>query len=66
MAKKSFHTNKTIPLTWQMICNQCKYSFEIEIPKGPREEKQLRCPRCGSIYIQRAEASSTIPSQCGG
>ncbi len=58
--------NKDITLMWQMICNECKSKFEVKAPKGPKEEKTLRCPRCGSKNIQQAKESSTVPAQCGG
>lgn len=58
--------NKDIVLTWQMNCCECKFKFEVKVPKGPSEEKALRCPQCGSKNIQRAEETSTTPAQCGG
>lgn len=57
---------KDITIMWQMICNECKFNFEVQVPKGPTEEKLLKCPRCGSKHIQRNEPSSTVAAQCGG
>lgn len=40
-------------LMWQFDCRQCKADFEVPVPRGPREERELRCLECGSKDIQR-------------
>jgi DNA-directed RNA polymerase subunit RPC12/RpoP len=58
---------KEIIMTWELTCSQCKSNFEGPVPRGPREEKELKCPKCGSKYIERIEAlSQGAPPQCGG
>jgi len=55
-----------IKLTWELTCRQCKSSFEVAVPCGPREEKELKCPKCGSEYIERIEVSTHSTPPCGG
>jgi rRNA maturation endonuclease Nob1 len=55
-----------IVLTWEMTCLQCKAHFEVEVPRGPRDEKNLRCPHCGSEKIAIREATSESAPACGG
>jgi hypothetical protein len=55
-----------IKLTWELACRQCKASFEVPVPRGPTEEKELKCPICGSESIERIEASNPSPPPCGG
>jgi hypothetical protein len=57
---------KEIVLTWEMTCALCKADFEVEVPRGPREEKELTCPHCGSGDIGRREASAENAPACGG
>jgi rRNA maturation endonuclease Nob1 len=53
-------------MTWELTCRQCKSNFELPVPRGPREEKELKCPECGSKEIVRREALSQAAPQCGG
>jgi rRNA maturation endonuclease Nob1 len=55
-----------IKLTWKLKCHQCKAIFEVLVPRGPREEKELKCIECGSISIERIEASPNSVPACGG
>jgi rRNA maturation endonuclease Nob1 len=57
---------REIKLTWELTCRQCKSSFELPVPRGPREEKELKCPKCGSEYIERIEALAQDLPSCGG
>ena len=57
---------KEIVLTWEMACSGCKAGFEVEVPRGPREEKELKCPHCGSKEIVRREAFGEDAPACGG
>ena len=54
-------------MTWELTCRLCKSNFEVPVPRGPREEKELKCPKCESKYIERIEAlSQGAPPPCGG
>jgi len=55
-----------IVLTWEMTCLQCKTHFGVEVPRGPTDEKNLRCPHCGSEKIARREAVGESAPACGG
>ena len=41
------------PSLWKYECHQCKNTFEMPVPSGPTEEKQRKCPSCGSADIER-------------
>jgi rRNA maturation endonuclease Nob1 len=55
-----------INITWELTCHRCKSNFEVPAPCGPREEKELRCPACGSEYIERKETLAQADPSCGG
>ena len=55
-----------IMVTWELTCHQCQSNFELPAPSGPREERELECPLCGSKDIKRIEALSDSAPQCGG
>jgi putative FmdB family regulatory protein len=38
---------------WKYLCHQCQATFELAVPSGPTEEKQRKCPTCGSQNIER-------------
>ena len=40
-------------LKWEYLCHQCEAQFELPVPRGPKEEKERDCPRCGSRDIER-------------
>lgn len=40
-------------LKWHFDCLSCKADFEVPVPRGPREEKELTCPVCGRKEIKR-------------
>ena len=42
-------------MTWQLACRQCRANFVVEVPFGPKEERELKCPDCGSKDIGRIE-----------
>lgn len=62
----SKRNNLEIKITWELICRQCNSSFEVPVPRGPREEKDLKCLKCGSQNIERIEASPQGVPPCGG
>jgi DNA-directed RNA polymerase subunit RPC12/RpoP len=53
-------------MTWELACHQCKSNFEVPVPFGPKEEREITCPHCGSKDIGRIEALSQEAPQCGG
>jgi predicted Zn-ribbon and HTH transcriptional regulator len=58
---------KEFIMTWELTCRQCKFNFEVPVPRGPREEKELKCPKCESKYIERIETlSEGVAPPCGG
>lgn len=42
-------------LKWEFICHLCKAHFDVPVPRGPTEEKQIKCPKCGSQNIERID-----------
>jgi rRNA maturation endonuclease Nob1 len=57
---------REVIITWELTCHQCKSNFEVRAPFGPKEERELKCPDCGSKDIGRIEASNQDAPQCGG
>lgn len=54
------------PPAWEYKCHQCNTVFELPVPRGPAEEKQRKCPACGSMDIERLTALVVEPSPyCG-
>jgi rRNA maturation endonuclease Nob1 len=53
-------------LTWEVKCRQCLSKFEVPVPKGPRDEKELKCPRCGSKELERLDVFNFSSPHCGG
>ena len=72
------HSNDVVPaegtacaintnlLTWQFECHQCNSTFETLVPRGPREEKALRCTICSSSNIERINVLDLEAAFCGG
>jgi len=57
---------REVKVTWEFTCHQCKSNFEVPAPFGPKEERELKCPHCGSKDIARIEALNQDAPQCGG
>jgi len=53
-------------LTWQFECHQCQSTFETLVPRGPREEKALKCLICSSSDIERINVPDLEAAFCGG
>ena len=54
------------PPEWEYKCHQCTIVFKLPVPSGPTEEKQRKCPACGSMDIERLTALVVEPSPyCG-
>lgn len=51
---------------WKYECRVCRKHFSIRVPRGPTEEKALRCLVCGSKDIRRLNRYSIGDSFCGG
>ncbi len=75
--KKAFNVDKTDltgwacprhiePVIWEFACCQCQHIFTTPVPRGPKEEKQLKCPLCASSRIKRTTVDSIEPVFCGG
>jgi hypothetical protein len=63
MAEKD---EQEISLTWELTCRDCKSRFEVPVPSGPLEEKELKCLTCGSESLDRVEATVSGEPACGG
>ncbi len=53
-------------LKWEFDCNQCKSKFEVEVPRGPVEERAIKCPHCGSKDIANCSLGGLEVPVCGG
>ena len=49
----NMHIDTSGPPPWEYICHQCNVFFEVPVPHGPDEAKQIKCPECGSQDIER-------------
>ncbi len=54
------------PPPWEYVCYQCKSYFQIPVPRGPAEEKETKCPECGSGDIERVDVGSHSVCPPGG
>jgi rRNA maturation endonuclease Nob1 len=50
---------------WEYECHECHHKFEMPIPKSPTENKQRKCPVCGSGQIERVTIFDGLPLWCG-
>ncbi len=53
-------------LLWDYDCSQCGVRFSVEVPKGPTEERALRCPQCRSDHIVKLNDYNPSEAFCGG
>ncbi|MBW1999767.1 MAG: hypothetical protein JRJ29_17625 [Deltaproteobacteria bacterium] len=53
-------------LMWEFECNNCHAKFETPVPRGPREERAIKCPECSSRDIKRLNEGKMSPTACGG
>jgi DNA-directed RNA polymerase subunit RPC12/RpoP len=53
-------------LLWKYDCHECKITFEKPPPRGPKEERETRCPGCGSMDIERLNTGGLAETPCGG
>lgn len=54
------------PLKWEFECNQCKGKFEQVVPHGPEEERNIKCPECGSKDVKNLSLCCVESPSCGG
>ncbi len=53
-------------LMWEYECQACKITFETQVPRGPGEERRIRCSRCDSAKIKRVNIVKLSEPKCGG
>ncbi|MBN1692191.1 MAG: hypothetical protein JW845_01380 [Dehalococcoidales bacterium] len=54
------------PPDWRYRCKQCKHVFLMPAPKGPSEEKNRKCTKCGSAEIERIDLVTSEVCPPGG
>ena len=54
------------PPDWQYRCRQCRNVFVMPAPKGPSDEKNRKCPKCGSADIERTDLVKSEACPPGG
>lgn len=53
-------------LLWEYECWLCGARFSVKVPKGPAEERALRCPHCAEGTIVKISAAQQTEAFCGG
>jgi len=53
-------------LMWEYECQECKITFETPVPRGPREERRMKCSHCDSAKIKRINIVKLSEPKCGG
>ena len=54
-------------LKWEFDCNKCKQKFVVPVPRGPAEERLIKCPHCGSKDITNCSLRVGLEAPvCGG
>jgi len=53
-------------LMWEFDCLNCNKKFEADVPRGPREEREMKCTHCGSRDIKRINIEKLKDPTCGG
>ena len=53
-------------IMWEYECHQCKSRFKVPVPRGPTEEKQMKCIICKSMNITREKLDNMEVAFCGG
>ena len=48
-------------IVWKYSCHQCQSHFEMPVPLSPKDEKERKCPRCGSADIHRVTTEDSEP-----
>lgn len=42
-------------LQWEYDCLDCGLRFRIKVPKGPKDERAIKCPHCKSKNLNKLE-----------
>ena len=53
-------------LKWEFECRKCRATFEVDVPRGPKEERNIKCPMCGGNDIDRINIPDLSHTACGG
>lgn len=53
-------------LQWEYSCGSCQATFQVDVPRGPTQEKAIRCLNCGGDKIQRINMPDLSGPACGG
>jgi DNA-directed RNA polymerase subunit RPC12/RpoP len=54
------------PPDWVYLCQDCKNKFTLPATKGPSDEKNRACPKCGSKKIKRVDLAKSEACPPGG
>ena len=54
------------PLLWEYGCSNCHSTFKTAVPRGPKEERHIKCPACDSAKIKRINIVKLEAAKCGG
>jgi DNA-directed RNA polymerase subunit RPC12/RpoP len=53
-------------LRWEYQCQDCRATFDVAVPKGPKAERAIVCTTCGSRRIERINVPDLTQAACGG
>jgi DNA-directed RNA polymerase subunit RPC12/RpoP len=53
-------------LMWEYVCHDCNAKFKKHVPRGPKEERDTRCPNCQSAEIERLNVGVFETGMCAG
>jgi rubredoxin len=67
--KKSEEKRASCPIgppDWRYKCRKCHHVFILPAAKGPSEEKNRTCPKCGATDIERTDLVKSEACPPGG
>ena len=50
---------------WECACQQCHNVFKLPAPDSPSQDKEIKCPTCGSGHVHRLTPAGIEPLYCG-
>jgi DNA-directed RNA polymerase subunit RPC12/RpoP len=53
-------------LKWEFECNSCQRKFKVAVPRGPEEERHIKCPKCAGKDIKNLSLGGLEMPVCGG
>ncbi|MBN2059522.1 MAG: zinc ribbon domain-containing protein [Deltaproteobacteria bacterium] len=56
----------SVVLKWEFECRKCRTAFEVDVPRGPKEERGIKCPNCNGNDIYRINIPDLSHTGCGG